>query len=108
EREITRPSSDIRSCARYLCRLWTPPSICADAVLFSNFRSPQYIMALGEERHTHQTNLLFYSLLYKLTGAAVEAQKNPLHWWQPAGSPSSLDTHKIHSNNSSYYSSWTK
>lgn len=30
----------------YLCKLWTPPSIWADAVLFSNFRSPEYIMAL--------------------------------------------------------------
>lgn len=30
----------------YLCRLCTPPSIWADTVLFSNFRSPEYIIAL--------------------------------------------------------------
>lgn len=30
----------------YLCRLWTPPSTWADTVLLSNFRSPEYIIAL--------------------------------------------------------------
>ena len=35
----------------YLCMLWTPPSIWADDVLLSNFRSPEYIMALQEERN---------------------------------------------------------
>jgi hypothetical protein len=33
----------------YLCRLWTPPSICADVVLLSNFNSPEYIMDLQIE-----------------------------------------------------------
>lgn len=30
---------------------WTPPSTCADMVLFSNFSSPEYIMELWELWH---------------------------------------------------------
>lgn len=45
----------------YLCRLWTPPSIWADAVLLSNFRSPEYIMALWG-RNT-SADVQFYCLL---------------------------------------------
>uniref|UniRef100_A0A0E9W1N1 Uncharacterized protein n=1 Tax=Anguilla anguilla TaxID=7936 RepID=A0A0E9W1N1_ANGAN len=43
----------------YLCRLCTPPSIWAEAVLFSNFRSPEYIMALGKESSLYYPGCLF-------------------------------------------------
>lgn len=33
----------------YEWRLWTPPSTCAEEVLFSNLSSPEYIMALKEQ-----------------------------------------------------------
>uniref|UniRef100_A0A8C7L4J1 Uncharacterized protein n=1 Tax=Oncorhynchus kisutch TaxID=8019 RepID=A0A8C7L4J1_ONCKI len=70
----------------YLCRLWTPPSIWADVVLFSNFRSPEYIMALqGEEK-------------YIWSGSPGSCPWHPRrsihlepHWWQPGESPSSLE-----------------
>ena len=37
---------------------WTPPSICAEVVLFSNFSSPEYIMALnkGESFYTKKND----------------------------------------------------
>lgn len=41
----------------YLCRLWTPPSIWADAVLFSNFRSPEYINALRRGEQSFDTSV---------------------------------------------------
>lgn len=42
----------------YLCKPWTPPSFWAEVVLFSNFRSPEYIMALsgGRKCYTSQTS----------------------------------------------------
>uniref|UniRef100_A0A8C9XVT0 Secreted protein n=1 Tax=Sander lucioperca TaxID=283035 RepID=A0A8C9XVT0_SANLU len=100
----------------YLCRLWTPPSIWADVVLFSNFRSPEYIMALpdGKKFHyTHQTSRgrntiqalgKEYSATQTLgniwSGSQGFCPWHPgspcrgissLHWWQPAESPSSLE-----------------
>uniref|UniRef100_A0A8C6YG90 Uncharacterized protein n=1 Tax=Naja naja TaxID=35670 RepID=A0A8C6YG90_NAJNA len=45
-----RGSGQPRSRETYEWRPWTPPSICADIVLFSNFSSPEYIMELARER----------------------------------------------------------
>uniref|UniRef100_A0A674N9H3 Uncharacterized protein n=1 Tax=Takifugu rubripes TaxID=31033 RepID=A0A674N9H3_TAKRU len=106
-RRIQGRTVDKRS---YLCRLWTPPSICADAVLFSNFRSPEYIMALtGRNTLLH---IPFTSLFLPSPGfcpwrpgspcrdislAGCRLRKNipqELHWWQPAESPSSLNREK--------------
>lgn len=41
EEEITNKFS-------YECNPWTPPSICAEVVLFSNLSSPEYIIALKQ------------------------------------------------------------
>lgn len=53
----------------YLCRLWTPPSIWADAVLLSNFRSPEYIMAL-RGRNT-SVGITFYQLFLLFRSAEL-------------------------------------
>lgn len=36
------------------CRPWTPPSIWADMVRFSNLSSPEYIMDLVKPRTAHK------------------------------------------------------
>uniref|UniRef100_A0A6Q2X0Z7 Uncharacterized protein n=1 Tax=Esox lucius TaxID=8010 RepID=A0A6Q2X0Z7_ESOLU len=86
----------------YLCRLWTPPSIWADVVLFSNFRSPEYIMflCLGFWDMTVPRGLVLLctcSIWSGSPGSYPWRLLNPClctsspRWWPPGESPSSLE-----------------
>uniref|UniRef100_A0A8D3AEJ6 Uncharacterized protein n=1 Tax=Scophthalmus maximus TaxID=52904 RepID=A0A8D3AEJ6_SCOMX len=96
-----KPAQD-RSFCVYLCMLWTPPSIWADVVLFSNFRSPEYIMALWEctsGSSWHQC--LDRSAGFQPAGSCPWRPRSPCHgisselrWWQPAETPSSLEVQR--------------
>lgn len=46
----------------YECRPWTPPSIWADMVRFSNLSSPEYIMDLLGTAHQSQKNVQMWAL----------------------------------------------
>uniref|UniRef100_A0A8C4DLL4 Uncharacterized protein n=1 Tax=Dicentrarchus labrax TaxID=13489 RepID=A0A8C4DLL4_DICLA len=79
-----------------------PPSHTnTDVVLFSNFRSPVYIMALpGGKKMLLQTLRGRNNSLTQARGEEYQASTclrnihQELHWWPPAESPSSLDTER--------------
>uniref|UniRef100_A0A665TLM1 Uncharacterized protein n=1 Tax=Echeneis naucrates TaxID=173247 RepID=A0A665TLM1_ECHNA len=96
--------------------LWTPPSDWADVVLFSNLRSPEYIMALqGGKKHecniahdkeTFSLTIMSRCISNRCPDRSAECQPagfcpwrpmspclgtSSLHWWQPGENPSSLD-----------------
>uniref|UniRef100_A0A674CN03 Uncharacterized protein n=1 Tax=Salmo trutta TaxID=8032 RepID=A0A674CN03_SALTR len=97
----------------YLCMLWTPPSIWADVVLLSNFRSPEYIMALAPKKvqqapgPSPKVDLAAGSghHQYRACSGMDAGRCDPgscpwhprrsihlePHWWQPGESPSSLE-----------------
>lgn len=58
-------------CCTYEWSPWTPPSTCADMVLFSNFSSPEYIMELRGSRHianvTHTNEHQYYKHTHTLS-----------------------------------------
>uniref|UniRef100_A0A3Q3MLZ4 Uncharacterized protein n=1 Tax=Mastacembelus armatus TaxID=205130 RepID=A0A3Q3MLZ4_9TELE len=69
----------------------------SDDVLFSNFKSPEYIMALQMIVCMEQTCFCPWHLgspCHGISSALCRQRRNTrleLHWWQPAGSPSLLD-----------------
>uniref|UniRef100_A0A663LUQ4 Uncharacterized protein n=1 Tax=Athene cunicularia TaxID=194338 RepID=A0A663LUQ4_ATHCN len=68
----------------YEWRPCTPPSTWADVVLFSNFSSPEYIMALRGKDTRHKP------ARGQETQCSCPCTRLGPPWWQPGESPSSL------------------
>lgn len=63
-------------CQTYECRPWTPPSIWADMVRFSNLSSPEYIMDLVKPHTAHKCQENIQMRTFKWTLANSDLPKN--------------------------------